>query len=268
MEAITAFGLMLLLILSGGLGTFVQKRLKEHHRSHDSFEAVRLITTMLVTLSALILGLLVTSVKADFDSHDDLYRQYGVALIRLDTRLREFGVEASPIRKNLREFTAMVIRQAWPDEKAPGGIYPIHYDILFPGSHESRQNSLAIRAVDEAILTLKPASAYQQNIYPIICAYLNDIETIRWTLVEGSASSLSSVFLIALMFWLTIVFFMFGILAPRNSLVYVVIFMASLSVASTLFVILDLDSPLSGLIRISSQPLRDALLHMDQPPLP
>jgi len=66
---------------------------------------------------------------------------------------------------------------------------------------------------------------------------------------------------------LVIVFFMFGIIAPRNSLIYISILLASLSISSTLFVILDLDTPLSGLIRVSSQPLRDALMHMDEPPL-
>jgi membrane protein implicated in regulation of membrane protease activity len=92
------------------------------------------------------------------------------------------------------------------------------------------------------------------------------VEDIRWILVEGASSRVSSIFLGALMLWLVIVFLMFGIVAPRNSLIYVSILLASLSVSSTLFVILDLDAAMSGLIRISSQPLRDALLHMDQPP--
>lgn len=268
MEVITAFGLMVLLILASGLGLLVQDRLKEHHRSHNTFEAIRLIALMLVTLSALILGLLVTSVKTDFDSHDELYRQYGIALIRLDLRLREFGLDANPIRKTLRSYTAMVIIQAWPDERRPTGNYPMQFMPLYPGSQETRQISQAIRSIDEAIENLKPVSAYQENIYPIMRRYLNDIETIRWTLVEGASSRLSTVFLGALMFWLIIVFFMFGIVAPRNSLIYLVVILGSLSVASTLLVILDLDAAMSGFIRVSSQPLRDALLHMDQPSLP
>lgn len=107
---------------------------------------------------------------------------------------------------------------------------------------------------------------YQTSIYPILQRRKSDLERIRWTLVEGPASRVSSVFLAALMFWLVIVFFMSGIIAPKNALIYVSILLASLSVSSPLFVILDLDTPLTSLIRVSSQPLRDALMHMDEPP--
>jgi hypothetical protein len=139
-EIITALGLMVLLILASRAGLFVQGRLKEHHKSHDSAEAVRLIVLMMITLAALVLGLLLTSVKADFDSYDDLYRRYGISLIRLDVRLREFGSAANPIRRTLRSYTAMVIWQSWPDETPPSGAYPTDFPPLFPGSEETKTN--------------------------------------------------------------------------------------------------------------------------------
>ncbi|MCB8879837.1 hypothetical protein ACELLULO517_06295 [Acidisoma cellulosilytica] len=268
MEIILALILMAMLIAGSLFGLFVQSRLKEHHRSPASSEAIRLVVLMLVTLAALILGLLVTSVKADFDNHDDLYRQYGIALIRLDIRLREFGPEATPIRKTLRAYTAMAILQSWPDEAAPSGTYPTQFTPLFRGSGETKQITAALRSIDEAIQTLNPVTPYQTRIYPILRENLTTLENVRWILVEGASSRVSSVFMTALMFWLLIVFFMFGIVAPRNSLIYLSIILASLSVASTLFIILDLDSPMDGVIKISSAPLRDALLHMDQPPAP
>jgi hypothetical protein len=265
MEIITALCLMILLVLASGTGLLCQSRLKEHHRTHDTTEAIRMIVLMLITLAALVLGLLVTSGKADFDNHDDLYRQYGIALIRLDTRLRQFGEEGNSLRRTLRAYTAMVILQSWPDETAPTGSYPTQFTPLFPGSEETKEITAALWSIDDAIQSLQPTTHYQMSLYPILKTRLSDMEHIRWTLVEGSASRISSVFLAALMLWLVIVFFMFGIIAPRNALVYVSILLASLSVASTLFVILDLDTPLTGLIRISSQPLRDALTHMDEP---
>jgi hypothetical protein len=266
MEIITALCLMILLVLASGAGLLFQSRLKAHHRTHDTTEAIRMIVLMLITLAALVLGLLVTSVKADFDNHDDLYRQYGIALIRLDIRLRQFGEEGNLLRRTLRSYTAMVILQSWPDETAPSGSYPTHFTPLFPGSEETKEITVALRSIDDAIQSLKPTTPSQMSIFPILQTRLSDLERIRWTLVEGPASRISSVFLAALMFWLVIVFFMFGIIAPRNTLIYVSILLASLSVASTLFVILDLDTPFTGLIRISSQPLRDALMHMDEPP--
>jgi len=44
--------------------------------------------------------------------------------------------------------------------------------------------------------------------------------------------------------------------------------LAALSLASSIFLALELDRPLTGFIAVSSAPMRDALLHITQPPLP
>lgn len=68
---------------------WLQTRLREHHRSQETAEAVRMIVVMVVTFSAWLLGLLVTSGKADFVGHEVIYRRYGIALIEFDQRLKE-----------------------------------------------------------------------------------------------------------------------------------------------------------------------------------
>ena len=47
-------------------------------------------------------------------------------------------------------------------------------------------------------------------------------------------------------------------------LTVIIVGMTAISVASSIYLILDLDTPFDGYIAISSQPLRDALWHMDQ----
>jgi hypothetical protein len=54
-------------------------------------------------------------------------------------------------------------------------------------------------------------------------------------------------------------FFSFGLLAPRNPTVLCNIFLCSLSVASAVFLIVDMQHPLYGFVQVSSVPLRDAL---------
>jgi hypothetical protein len=49
------------------------------------------------------------------------------------------------------------------------------------------------------------------------------------------------------------------LLAPGNAKALLSLAVCSLSVASALFLILDLDHPFEGLIRISGEPLRVAL---------
>ncbi|MEI9983205.1 MAG: hypothetical protein WDN69_08345 [Aliidongia sp.] len=70
------------------------------------------------------------------------------------------------------------------------------------------------------------------------------------------------------MFWLAVIFVIAGLSSPRNMVVFTVTTLAAISIASSLFLTLELDSPLSGFIKISSWSLRDALLHITASPLP
>ncbi len=86
----------------------------------------------------------------------------------------------------------------------------------------------------------------------------------RWKLIEEAHSSISLPFYVVLVFWLVIVFASFGLSAPRNALVFIMILMGGLSIASAVFVLLELDTPFVGLLTVPSQPMRDALAHLSR----
>ncbi len=71
-------------------------------------------------------------------------------------------------------------------------------------------------------------------------------------------------FLVVVIFWLTVTFGSFGLYAQLNASVIAVLFVAALSVAAAVFLILELDGPFDGLIKISSGPLRYALSQLGQ----
>ncbi len=71
-------------------------------------------------------------------------------------------------------------------------------------------------------------------------------------------------FLIVMVFRLTIIFGSFGLFAPRNATVVVVLFLCALSVAGSIFLILEMDRPFEGSMKISSAPLRYALSQLGQ----
>ena len=81
----------------------------------------------------------------------------------------------------------------------------------------------------------------------------------RLLLLAQSGTSISITFLVVVVFWLTLLFVSFGLFAPRNATATVTLSLAAISVAGALFLILELDHPFSGLIQISSAPLRTAL---------
>jgi nitric oxide reductase large subunit len=69
-------------------------------------------------------------------------------------------------------------------------------------------------------------------------------------------------FLVVIVFWLTIIFVSFGLFAPRNAVVVAVLFVCALSVAAAIFLLVEMDQPFQGLMKISSAPLRFTLSHL------
>ena len=71
-------------------------------------------------------------------------------------------------------------------------------------------------------------------------------------------------FFVMLVSWLVIIFFLFGLVSPRNTTIIIVLLVCTLSTASSLYLIQELDRPYEGLIKISGAPLRNALAHLGQ----
>ena len=74
--------------------------------------------------------------------------------------------------------------------------------------------------------------------------------------------SISKPLLMAVASWLVVIFFGFGLIAPPNATTMLALGASAFSVACALFLILELDHPLSGLIRIPSEPMINVLNHL------
>lgn len=65
--------------------------------------------------------------------------------------------------------------------------------------------------------------------------------------------------MIIVVFWLAIIFASFGLFAPRNASVTVALFIAALGLAGAVFMILEMEQPYQGVVRIPSTSMRIAL---------
>jgi hypothetical protein len=71
-------------------------------------------------------------------------------------------------------------------------------------------------------------------------------------------------FLVILLFWLTITSTSYGLFAPRNRMVISVLFLRAVSVGSALFLVLEMDGPFTGVLRVSPDLFLSALAHLKQ----
>lgn len=260
--------LLLLVVLLGGsaCGVVAQPFLSERHRSAETTDLIRLVVTMLVTFAALVLGLLTTSVKASFDSVDNDLRSFAVNIIQLDRSLRQYGSTADPARALLRSYTAAAIASTWKTEpKPPGDYYP--RQVSSPRSADSIESTSLgdmLTRIEIDLRKLEPMDPMHRRLAPVILNQFERLSRMRWRLIEEAHSSISMPFYVVLALWLVIVFASFGLSAPRNILSYITIFLGALSIALVIYVILDLDTPFTGVMMVSSQPMRDALAELSR----
>ena len=70
-------------------------------------------------------------------------------------------------------------------------------------------------------------------------------------------------FLVVVIFWLSILFISFTIFAPLNATVIATMIAGAFSVSIALNRIFDMDRPFAGFIKVSSVPMRQALEKME-----
>ncbi len=258
--------LLVVLLAASAIGILARPLLSERYRSRETAEVMQLVVTMLVTFAALVLGLLITSAKSSFDTVDADFRGYASELSELNRLLIQYGPETAPMRQALRSYTAVAIATTWTQQKPPpGDYYPklVRRAASDTGLENSDLGAMLAR-IELTLRQLRPTDTMHERL---LDDCLNQFERVldqRWKLIEEAHSSISVPFYLVLTFWLGIVFASFGLSAPRNALTYVTILLGALAIASAAYVILDLDTPFTGGMVVSSQPMRDALAHLSQ----
>ena len=229
------------------LGMLLQKVLPEHHLDTPSKDTVKVGAGMLATLTALVLGLLVSSAKSSFDAMNAGIAQTGAKIILFDHILADYGPETKEVREQLRHTVASVIERIWPEQKgAVGGLRAL-------------ESVDAAETMQAKLRELTPKNDVQKSLLAQASQISSDMLQARLLLMEGQQNTLPSSFLVLLIFWLTGLFISFGLFAPRNGTVLAVLLICALSVSSAIFLVLEMDRPLDGFIKASNAPLRKAV---------
>jgi len=262
-SALLVFALLLAVTLAGMV---IKPLLPEEHKAHETVQLVQLVIGMLLTFAALVLGLMTASAKTNFDTLTNDFRGYAADLIQLDVALRDYGADANGARVNLRRYTAAAIASTWSAEPAPAGDdFPKNVPTEnIQERLENPQLGAMLNSAEQEARQLIPHDAYHEKVMAVALSQFDRVIRARWKLIEVSHSSMSQPFFAMLTFWLMVIFLSFGLIAPRNALALVTIILGALSIASAIYVIVDLDTPFTGPIVISSQPMRDALLHLSR----
>ena len=233
------------------LGMFLRTILPGHHLSDESKDVVKLGTGVIATMAALVLALLIASAKGNFDTMSSDLRQTSSRVILLDRVMAHYGPETNEARDLLRRDIASTIKRVWPEDEIGQAIA------------ESTEGRIDIEAIQDKLRQLSPRNDVQRWLQSQALQISGEIAEGRWLLIEQLGQrTLPMPFLVLMVFWLTIIFASFGLFSPRNATVITVLLICALSAAGSLFLIIELDTPYQGLIKVSSAPLRIALAHL------
>ena len=229
------------------LGMLLQKVLPEHHLDTASKDTVKVGAGMLATLTALVLGLLVSSAKSSFDGMNAGIAQAGAKVILFDHILADYGPETKEVRDELRHTVSSTIERIWPTKKTgSGGLRAL-------------ESVDAAKILQAKLRELTPKNDLQKSLLAQASQISSDVLQTRLLLMEGQQNTLPPSFLVLLIFWLTGLFISFGLFAPRNGTVLAVLLICALSVSSAIFLVLEMNRPLDGFIKASNAPLRKAV---------
>jgi hypothetical protein len=219
--------------------------LPQEHLSADSRDVIKLAIGLVATMSALVLGLLVSSAKGSYDTERSEVIQMAAKVAFLDRVLTVYGPEATEARVRFHDAVKEVVQQMWPEEaRRPAQLAP------------SGQAGNAVYGVVQA---LSPHDDAQRKLKEQAISVGIDIGQLRSLLAARSVPSISTPMLMVLVLWLAIIFLGFSTLAPPNVTAIFALVVSAVAVSGAIFLILELDQPFGGVIRISSEPMVNAL---------
>ena len=252
----TIVGIIVFTCTFGGalIGMWLRTALPEHHLDAGSKDTVKVGVGLIATMTALVLGLVTASAKSSFDAVDTAVKQTSINILALDRVLARYGPETGEIRKGLKQTIGARIDMIWPQ----GSSKRAELDPMHSGA------GLEAERLADAIRGLKPHDDSQRALQSRALDLIEALLQARWLVVADTEMSVPAPFLVILLFWLTITFASFGLFAPRNATVLAVLCVCALSVASAVFLVLEMDAPFNGLLKVSADPLRLALAHLNQ----
>jgi Protein of unknown function (DUF4239) len=233
------------------LSMYLHTRLAEHHRDSETAAAVSKIANIFVVITSLVFGLLITSSKSTFEGIDRNIHSYATELILLDRLLRNYGPDASNARAALKAYVEEAI------------AHPAQTDEL-----EHTKSDTAGHALDRvgvAIDAIQPADSFHERLLTNAQNNYRDVVRQRWIIVEQSEGAIPNPIVGMLIAWLTLIFASFGYRAPKNAVVVSMLLISSMLISASLYLILDMNLPFKGPIRISYEPYHRALNEMREP---
>src|SRR3954465_13667825 len=165
-------GLISFAAIFGGasIGRFASRRLPVHHLNAETQSVVTVSVAVIGTLSALVLGLMISAANASFSTRSDEVRELSLQLIRMDRNLRRYGPEAEDARAKLHAWAFAKTQQLFPEKGKPRPSGDATIEML--------------EDVQDALLNLTPKDGRQKYLQSLCLTLSSTMIQARWKLEQ------------------------------------------------------------------------------------
>nr|WP_294548898.1 hypothetical protein [uncultured Rhodopila sp.] len=232
---------------AGIAGMLLHARLPAHHVDEESRNVIQLIMSLIATMAALVLSLLIASASSSYDAQRSEVQSLAANVVLLDRTLAYYGPDAQDARLRLHGAVAEVHDHIWPA------------DGLAAANLDPRATQHGPSAFVGALANLNPKTDMQRTLLSQAMQVGQSVGQTRLLMFEQHGSSISWPFLTVMVFWICMLFLGFGLFARFHATVTIALLIGALSVGGAIFLILELSEPYEGFMRVSGAPLVDAL---------
>ena len=248
-------GLIVYAVLLAGAfaGWKLRDRLPAHFLTEETKSLVNMSTAIVATISALVLGLLISNANTMFTRLSGDVTALSAEILRLDRILTRYGSAAGEARETLREYAENKAADLFPD-------HPVDVRLANPATYQHLQE------LQDMLLALKPDNSRDKWWLAQAMILTAKIGDARWLMAQEVGEGTPKAFVGLLVVWLVLLFASFGLFAPHNNIAALVLALSALAVAGAVAMFLELEQGFGQVIRISPEPMQKMVrsLQVDQ----
>jgi hypothetical protein len=249
----TSLGFALAFFLAAFVSTLVGLALRAYlaDRLDHARDMVGGVTGLVVTLVALVFGLLIWTAFGVFSTQKTELQVMAANALEFNQETREYGPEAAHARALMRVDLDWAHKQLWGDDQAKSAA-------MAASIHNMDSLSVALDHLEPATEAQKSLLADAKHNYTAIWQ-----NRILMSLQAVDAVSWPTLYFVSI--WTCIAFFLTGLNSKSGAATIAVAALGSFCVASAMFLILELSQPYSSAIRVSSDGIDRVGLELDKP---
>jgi hypothetical protein len=239
---VIAFFVFAIILAGAFAGAVARRYVPQHHLSEETKSVVSISMAVVATISALVLGLLLSNANNSFSAVQGQVSSMSAEILRLDQLLRRYGSETKLAREKLREYA----------ERKRDDLFPNNPADVQLGNQSTYE---LLQEVEDLVLSVKPANARDHWWLAQAMTLASKIGDTRFLLAQHNGQGTPKAVLLLLIFWLTLLFASFALFAPPNVITSAPLTLCALAIAGAIGMILELERGFGGLVHVSPQPM-------------